>query len=83
MGLGLVQPEAEMAFGHPTASLCLWGRDQMARARLFTEVLGGSLRHTASAEIREGQAGGQEKPFPHEESLAVGQAAQRFCIITM
>lgn len=83
MGLGLVRPGAEMAFGHLTASLCLWGRDRVARARRLTEVLGGSLRHMASAEIRQGQAGGQEKPFPQEESLAMGQAAQRCCTIAM
>ena len=55
----------------------------MARARLFTEVPGGSLRHMASAETREVQAGDQETTSPHEDILAVGQAAQRGYAITM
>lgn len=55
----------------------------MARARLFTEVPGGRLRHMASAETKEVQAGDQEQPFLHEDSLAVGQVAQSHCAIAM
>lgn len=70
-----------MALGYQTAALCLWGRDRLATARLFTEVPGGSLRHMASAETREVQPGDQEQPFRHEDSLAVRH--QRGCAIAM